>query len=83
MSLYTDQARYFIPNNDKVFFFPLKLSTAALRSTQLFIQWVLKALSLGINWPRYSDDHSPPFGAKVRLHGAIPPLSHTPSWCGA
>jgi hypothetical protein len=62
--------RQFISNKDKRFFCPLKLSTAALGSTLLLIQWALKAFSLGIKWPGHSDNYSPPFTA---------PLPHTPS----
>jgi hypothetical protein len=39
-----------------------------LGSTQPPVQWIVGALSLDVKHP---------------VHGAIPPLPHTSSWCGA
>jgi hypothetical protein len=52
--------------------------------TQLPIQWVLGALSLGVKWPCSETDHSPPSSAEVKewvelyLHSP-----NTPAWRGA
>jgi hypothetical protein len=43
-----------------------KTSRLALVPTQLPIQWVLGALSPGVNWLRYEIDHCPPSTAKVK-----------------
>jgi len=52
--------------------------------TQLPIQWVTGALSLGVNRPWREADHSPPSNAEVKewveLHLHSP---NTPSWCWA
>jgi hypothetical protein len=53
-----------------------------LVSTQPPIQWVQGALSLGIKWTRRETDYSPPSSAEVNNAVAVPPLSHTSSWCG-
>jgi hypothetical protein len=58
-------------------------STLAVAPTQPTIQWVLGVLSLGIKQPRHEANHSCPSSAKVKNCGAIPPLPHTYSWCGA
>jgi hypothetical protein len=47
------------------------------------IQWVSGPLSLGVKRQGCESDHSPPYSAKVKNGGAIPPLSHTSSLCGA
>jgi hypothetical protein len=60
------------------------VSRAGLGPTQPPIQWVLGALSLGINRPGREADYSPPSSAKVKeyvmlyLH-----YPNTSSWCGA
>jgi len=38
----------------------------ALGLTQPPIQWVLGALSLGLEWPGHEADHSPPSGAEFK-----------------
>jgi hypothetical protein len=38
------------------------------------------AISLGVKWPRRKFDHSPPYSAKVKNGGAIPPLPYTSTW---
>jgi hypothetical protein len=47
------------------------------------IQWVLGALSLGVERPGREADHSPPSSVEVKMRSAIPPLPNTPLWCGA
>jgi hypothetical protein len=58
-------------------------SRTALGPTQLRIQWVPGALSLGVKRPRREADHSPPYSAEVEMRGANLPLSNTPSSHGA
>jgi hypothetical protein len=58
-------------------------SRLALKPTQHPIQWVLGELSLGIKWLEHEADHSPPSSTEVKNTGAIPPLHHMSSWCGA
>jgi hypothetical protein len=36
-----------------------------------------------VKQPRREADHSPPSSAEVKTGGAIPPLFHMTSWCGA
>jgi len=39
--------------------------------------------SLGVKWPGREADHSPSLVPRLQMvDGAIPPLSHTSSWCG-
>jgi len=47
------------------------------------IHWVPGALSLGLKWLCCEIDHSPPSNAKVRMHGAVPPLPQYAfiAWC--
>jgi hypothetical protein len=60
------------------------VSRTDLGPTQPPIQWVKRALSLGIKRPGYEADHSPPSSAevkewvKLRLH-----FPNSPSWRGA
>jgi hypothetical protein len=50
-------------------------SRTALGPTQLPIQWVSRALSLGVKRPGREADHLPPSIAEVkRKRGAIPPI---------
>jgi hypothetical protein len=42
-----------------------------------------RGLFLGVQQPGREVDHSPPSSAEVKNGGAIPPLAHTSSWCGA
>jgi hypothetical protein len=66
-----------------IFFFTTA-SRTALGPTQPSIQWVPRALSLGVKWPGCEADHSSPSSAKVKkcmelyLHSP-----NTPSWHGA
>jgi hypothetical protein len=59
-------------------------SRTAVGATQPPIQWVLRALSLGVKWPGCEADHSPPSSVEVKecvdlyLHSP-----NTPSWRGA
>jgi hypothetical protein len=41
-------------------------SRTALGPTQLPIQWIPAALSLGVKWPKGEADHSPPSSAEVK-----------------
>jgi hypothetical protein len=41
-------------------------SRPALGPTQLFIEWVPGALSLGVKWPGREADHSRPSSAEVK-----------------
>jgi hypothetical protein len=53
----------------------LLYSTASrqpLRSTQSPIQWVMKAISMGVKRPECEADHIPPSSATVKNGGAIP-----------
>jgi len=49
------------------------------------IEWILGALSLGLNWPEHEADHSHPSNAGVKnaWSGTMSPPSHTFTWCGA
>jgi hypothetical protein len=40
------------------------------------VQWVPRAISLGVKWPGREADHSPLSSAEVKNGGAIPPLPH-------
>jgi hypothetical protein len=53
-----------------IFFFSTE-STPALRPTQLPIQWVPGALSLGVKQLGYEADNSPPSRARLRKHGHL------------
>jgi hypothetical protein len=48
-------------------FFLVIASKLALALTQPPIQWVPRALSLGMKWPESKDDHSLPFNAEVKV----------------
>jgi hypothetical protein len=61
----------------------LTASRPALVLTQSPIQWVLGTLSLWVKRRRREADLSPSSSAGVKNVGAIPPLSHRSSWCGA
>jgi hypothetical protein len=56
-----------VPRRAEIFLFTT-MSRLALGSAQPPIQWVLGALSLGVKWPGYEADHSPPSSAKVKEH---------------
>jgi hypothetical protein len=58
-------------------------SRPVLGPTQPPIQWVSGALSPAVRQPVPEVDDSPIPCAEVRNGGAIPSLSHTPSWRGA
>jgi hypothetical protein len=56
----------------------------ALGLTQLPIQWVAEALSLGVKWLGRETDHSPPSNAKLKE--CVDLYIHSPStlaWHGA
>jgi hypothetical protein len=44
--------------------------------------WHTQALSQGVRRPKREADHSLASSAEVKNGGAIPALSHTPSWSG-
>lgn len=67
-----------IPGRDKGLF--SKTSRLALESTQPSIQLVLETLSMGLNWPRPKDDHSPRLVPRLRVTAAIFPLPCKSSW---
>jgi len=46
------------------------------------IQCVLGALSLGIRWLGQRLSTNLYIVLRLRMHGAIPSLPHTSSWCG-
>jgi hypothetical protein len=61
-----------IPGSGNIFLFSTA-SRPTLGLNQSPIQWV----------PGGEADHSPPSSAEVKKGGAIPPRSHTSSWCNA
>jgi hypothetical protein len=58
-------------------------SRPALGATQPHIQWVLGFHRWGVKGKEREADHSIPPSAEVKNGGAVPPLSHTPTWCNA
>jgi hypothetical protein len=50
-------------------------------STQPPVQWVLEALSSGVELPEREADHTLPSSVEVKIGGAIP--SHMSSWRGS
>jgi hypothetical protein len=52
------------------------MSRPTLGSTQFPIQWG----EVSVKRPERETDHSPPLPPKLIIRGAIPPLSHKPSW---
>jgi hypothetical protein len=55
----------------------------ALGPTQPLIQEVLRTLSPGLKRQGHEANHSLQFNAEVKNNGAIPPLPHMSSLCGA
>jgi hypothetical protein len=55
-------------------------SRPALRPTQLPIQWVLGALSPGVERPGREAEYSPTSSAGIKNGGATPSLPQTSSW---
>jgi hypothetical protein len=72
----------FSPGAGYFFFFPHHVQTGS-GPTQSPVQWILEYISLVVKWPEREADNSPPYIAKVRMHGAIPPLPQYVfmSWC--
>jgi hypothetical protein len=70
----------FIPGRAKDFALPIT-SGLTLGITQPHIQWVLRAVSLGVKQQGCEAEHSPSHSAKVNNDGAILPLP-TSSWYG-
>jgi hypothetical protein len=68
-----------IPGKYKIFPFSIA-SMPALGPIQS-MQWVPRALSLGVKQPGREADHSSPSSTGVKNGGAIPPLC-LPSWRG-
>jgi hypothetical protein len=61
----------------------MSVSRPVLGPSQSLIHCVLGDLSLGVKHLGHEADYSPPFSAKVKNGGAIPPLPNTSSWRGA
>jgi hypothetical protein len=60
------------------------VSRPALGPTQPPIEWVLRALSLGVKRPGREANHSPPSSAEVKEHVELYLRSpKTSLWCGA
>jgi len=59
----------------------LKTSELALKLTQLPIQWVAKALSLGVKGPGHEAEHSPPPSAEIKNEWGYVSSPHTRSSC--
>jgi len=59
------------------------VSRLALGPSQPPIQWVTRALSLGLKWPRREADHSPISSAEVKNMWSYTPLSQYAFmvWC--
>jgi hypothetical protein len=68
-----------IPGMAKIFLFSAT-SRLALGPTHLPIQWVPRAISLGVKWLEHEADHSPPSCTEVKNGGAVHPLSHKSLW---
>jgi hypothetical protein len=73
---------HLVPGMGNIFLF-FTASRLGLGPTQPPIQWVPRALSLGVKQPGDEADHSPPYSAKVKKGGGIPPLLHMSSWHSA
>jgi len=55
---------------------------SVLGPTQPPIQWVSRALSLGVKWPGREADHSPPSSAKVNAWNYTSTPQYTSmAWC--
>jgi hypothetical protein len=57
----------------------LHIIRPAVESAQPPVHWVMGALSPEIQWRGHGADHSPPYSARVKSGGAIPPHTHTSS----
>jgi hypothetical protein len=73
----------FDSRQEQGFFLFATASRPALGPTESPIQWVPGDPSQRVKRPGREADHSPLSSAEVKTRGAIPPLSHTSSWCGA
>jgi hypothetical protein len=51
--------------------------------TQPPVEWGPETLSPEVKQEGHEANHSPPSNAEAKNGGAIPPLPHMPSWCGA
>jgi hypothetical protein len=67
-----------IPCRGKFFLFSIAFRPA-LGHTQPLIQWLLGALSVGVQRPVRKAGHSPPCSVEFKNRGAIPPHPHMPS----
>jgi hypothetical protein len=55
-------------------------SRPAVGPTQLRINWLPGALSLGVKWLGHEAGHSPPTSAEVKKCGSVHPFPHMLSW---
>jgi hypothetical protein len=70
-----------IPGGGWEFFFFTTASKTALGPTQIPIQWVAGALSLGVKRPGREADHLPPSSAEVKECIASTPQYAFMVWC--
>jgi hypothetical protein len=75
----TEELGFDFLQGQEVFLFSTA-SIPALGPTQPPIQWVLRAVSLGVKRPGREANHSLPSSAEVKNGGAILPLLHMFSW---
>jgi hypothetical protein len=55
-------------------------STPILKATKPPVQWISGIISQAVKWAGHEFDNKPPSSSEVKKDGALPPLSHTPSW---
>jgi len=58
----------------------LKKITTCMGPTQPPVQWVLKALYLGVKWPVHEADHTPPSSAEVKNALSYTSTCHMSLW---
>jgi hypothetical protein len=80
--LQAGQQRFGTWQGQEIFLFSIAFRPA-LGPTQTPLPRVLGALSQGVKWLGHEADQTPPSSAVVKNDGAIPPLSHMPSWHSA